>query len=72
MSDPYDIDAVLQRVPELVVNVRGREFHLWRDGHRIVRAHVDHEYKVYAGKTLDEIKLDLEEYRPGLWIPIQS
>lgn len=67
MTEHYDIDQVLQRVPELVVMVRGQDFHLWRDGPRVVRAHIDHEYKVYQGKTLDEIKLDLEDYRPGSW-----
>lgn len=72
MMDHYEIDVLLQRVPELVVPIRGIDFMLRRESPGVVRAHIDHEYKRYEGMTLDEIKLDLELWRPGSWVPIQQ
>lgn len=69
MTDHYDIDQLLQRVPELVVTVRGSDFHLWRESPGVVRCHIDHEYKRFVNMDLDEIKRALEDYRVGDWTP---
>ncbi len=69
MSEPYELEELLRRVPELIVTVRGRDFKLWRLSPGVVMCRTDHESKRYTGCTLDEIKLDLEDYRPGSWTP---
>lgn len=72
LSDHYDLDKVLQRHSELIVPVRGREFRLWRIAPDTFICRTDHESKRYTDCTLDEIKLDLEDYRPGGWVPCQK
>jgi len=72
MSDYYDLDKVLQRHHELIVCVRGREFKLWRVAPNAFVCRIDYESKRYTNCTFDEIKADLENYRPGGWVPCQK
>lgn len=69
MSEAYNISEVLKRHHNLIVTVRGHDFELYREFDGAVICRTGQERKRFVGCTLDEIKTDLEEWRPGSWIP---
>ena len=71
MSDHYDLDKVLQRHHELIIPVRGRDFKLWRVAPNTFVCRIDYESKRYTNCTFDDIKADLDNWRPGDWVPCQ-
>lgn len=63
----YSLTEVLSRHHELIVTVRGRDFHLWLLYDGAVMARCGNEHWRFEGKDLDDLLDIFENYRQGDW-----